>query len=231
MDTNVSVGEVLNRAVEIYKTRIGILFGTAAVVLIPAGLIEGLLTHAGGMLGSLSGIVSLVASALFTGAVVRIVQAEDSGTEPGGIGQIFSSISDRIWPLVWVGFVASIAQGFGLVLLIVPGLFLIVIWSVLQPVIVVEGLSFDALARSRALVKGNGWNVFGLMVVVLLITLGVIALGAAFGGIIGGWVGVGVMTAIFGVLLIPVGALIRTVLYFKLIEHGGGSAAAAAAGV
>ena len=228
MTTNVSAGEVLNRALEIYTKRFGILFGTAAVVLIPAAVIEGLLSHAGGMLGSLGGVVSLVASAVFTGAAVRIVQADDAGSSPGTIGEIFSSISDRIWPLVWVGFVASIAQGIGLLLLIVPGLFLLVIWSVMQPVIVVEGLSFDALARSRELVRGNGWNVFGLMVVVVLITLGVVALGAAFGGIIGGWVGVGVMTAIFGILLVPFGALIRTVLYFKLIEHGGGSGSAAA---
>lgn len=202
MDSNVSAGEVLNRTIDIYRRRLGILFGTAAVVLIPAGVIEGLLRHSGGMIGSLSGIVSLVASALFTGAVVRIVQAEDSGTEPGGIGEIFSSIADRIWPLVWVGFVAGLAEGIGLVLLIVPGLFLLVIWSVLQPVIVVEGLSFDGLARSRELVRGNGWNVLGLMAVVVLITLVVLVLGAAFGGIIGGWAGVGVMTAVFGILQI-----------------------------
>lgn len=222
MTTNISVGEVLNRTVAIYRKRFALLVSLAAIVVIPAALIQGLLKDAGGMATGLASVVSLVASAVFAGAVVRVVQAEDSGADPGQVGAILSSIADRIWPLVWVGIVSGLAIGFGLVLLLVPGLFLLVIWSVFQPVIVVEGVSFDSLGRSRALVKGNGWNVFGLMVVVLALSLLAFALTALIGGIIGGWIGVAVVTAALGILFTPVDGLIRSILYFELAGHAGG---------
>ena len=147
MNTQVTVGSILSRTVEIYGKRIGLLLGMAAVLFIPAGIIDGILSHTGFLGSMLGSIVRAVAVALFTGAVVRVVQAEDSSSEPGSIGEIFSSISDRIWPLIWVGIVAGIATAIGLVLFIVPGLFLMTIWAVYQPTIVVEHVSFDSLGR------------------------------------------------------------------------------------
>ena len=57
----------------------------------------------------------------------------------------------------------------GLVLLVVPGLFLITIWAVIAPVIVLERAGvFESFGRSRHLVKGNGWQVFGVLVILFL---------------------------------------------------------------
>lgn len=73
------------------------------------------------------------------------------------------------WPLVAVSILFGIGVGIGFVLLIVPGLILLVIWSVVAPVTVLERPGvFAAFGRSRELVRGNGWNVFGVIVLVFL---------------------------------------------------------------
>ena len=225
MNTQVAVGPILNRVFDIYKRRAGLLLGMAALVLIPAGLIDGIFQAAGGMLGSLGSVVQLVATAVYAGAVVRVVEAENSGGEPGSIGEIFGSISDRIWPLVWVAFVSSILVVFGFILLIIPGIILLVWWSVYQPAIIVEHLAWDSLSRSRALVKGNGWNVFGLALVLLLLVLLTSAVSLSLGVLIGGAFGIVLVGIVLGIFLVPIDGLVRSVLYFTLVAKAAESAA------
>jgi hypothetical protein len=216
----------LSRAFDIYGKRLGLLIGMAAVVYIPAGIIRAVLGQSG-LIGSLvATVVSLVAAALYTGAVVRVVQAEDGGSEPGSIGEVFGSVKDRIWPLIWVGIVAGIAMVIGLILFVIPFLILMTIWAVFEPVIVVENKSFDALGRSRELVKGNGWNVFGIIICATLVLLAIGILAGIVGGIIGGVVGLAIAEIIFSVLLVPIAGLIHAVLYFMLA----GSSAASEGG-
>ena len=74
----------------------------------------------------------------------------------------------------WPGFAIAI----GFVLLIVPGLILLTIWSVAPPSVVVEDKGpFESLGRSRELVRGNGWNVFLsiLLAYVIVIVISVVA--------------------------------------------------------
>ena len=68
------------------------------------------------------------------------------------------------------GILAAIGIGIGLILLIVPGLYLLTIWSMLIPVIVIERRSAgEAFTRSREVVRGNGWSVFGLVLITFLL--------------------------------------------------------------
>ena len=76
----------------------------------------------------------------------------------------------KLWTIVGAGILARLAITIGLILLIVPGLFLLTIWCLIVPVIVLEGAGRgDSFGRSRELVRGNGWNVFGLIVLTFLI--------------------------------------------------------------
>jgi len=225
MNTQVAVGPILNRVFDIYKRRAGLLLGMAAVVLIPAGLIQGIFQAAGGMLASLGSVVQLVAVAVYAGAVVRVVEAENSGSEPGSIGEIFGSISDRIWPLVWVGFVSSILVTFGLILLIIPGIVLLVWWSVYQPVIVVQKLAWGSLSGSRSLVKGNGWSVFGLALILIVLVFITGAVSLALGALIGGAFGIALVGIALGIFLVPIDGLVRSVLYFTLVAKSAESLA------
>jgi hypothetical protein len=78
----------------------------------------------------------------------------------------------------------------------------------------------DAFGRSRALVKGHGWQVFGVIVIVIVLLLLVavvtgILIGSVGdgGGAVAGWV--------LSVVAAPVSALAAAVLYFALrVAHG-----------
>ena len=77
-----------------------------------------------------------------------------------------------IAPLIGAGILAGIGIAIGLILLIVPGLFLLTIWAVIAPVIVIERTGvFGSFGRSQQLVKGNGWQVFGVILIIFLGTL------------------------------------------------------------
>ena len=72
--------------------------------------------------------------------------------------------------MIAAGILAAIGIGIGFILLIVPGLYLLTIWSMLVPVIVIEGRSAgEAFTRSREVVRGNGWSVFGLILITFLL--------------------------------------------------------------
>jgi hypothetical protein len=103
------------------------------------------------------------------------------------------------------------------------------IWSVIAPVIVVERSGvIDAFGRSRGLVKGNGWQVFGVILVVFLIT--------AFASGILGAIGMGIsdsfgmrvlVNVIASTLTAPIAALAASTIYFNLLEPGSGPASGA----
>jgi hypothetical protein len=137
-------------------------------------------------------------------------------------GQLVSSARHAIWPLIAAGILAGIGIAIGFVLLIVPGLFLLTIWSVIAPAIVVERRGvFEAFGRSRELVRGEGWNVFGVIVVVFLIVI----VGSIIAGAIGAAIGLGALIAlsiVISVLTAPIAALVASILFFDL---GGGDTA------
>ena len=112
-----------------------------------------------------------------------------------------------------VGFIVVI----GLILLVVPGLYALTIFAVVAPVIVLERVGvFDSLGRSRALVKGNGWNVFGVIIVAFLITFLVSAVLGAIGAVIGGVVVHIIFSVLANTITAPIAALVSAVLYFSL---------------
>jgi hypothetical protein len=118
--------------------------------------------------------------------------------------------------LILVGIVAGIGIVIGFLLVIVPGLILITIWSVAAPVVVLERPGvFAALGRSRELVRGNGWQVFGVIFVLgVLVTVLSTAIELAADSA-GAGAGI-VVRVIIGVLTAPLYALGASVLYFDL---------------
>jgi hypothetical protein len=130
--------------------------------------------------------------------------------------------------LIVVGLLAGIGVVVGFILLIIPGLILITIWSVAAPVVVLERPgAVRALRRSRELVRGNGWQVFG---VILVLDILVVILGSAIellADSAGSGVGI-VARVIVGILSAPLSALAASVLYFELRGAPAGQAVAGA---
>jgi hypothetical protein len=165
-------------------------------------------------------------SILYQGMVVELVQDIQDGRRDHSIGQLLRSVDQVFWPLVGVSILLAIGIGIGFVLLIIPGLVLLVIWSVVAPVTVLERPGvFAAFGRSRELVRGNGWNVFGVIVLVFVIVFLVsIAAGIATSGL--GSVGRALVQWAVNSAIAPIAALSASVLYFELRGTPAGSAAA-----
>jgi hypothetical protein len=124
--------------------------------------------------------------------------------------------------LVLAGILAGIAITIGFILIIIPGLILLTIWAVISPSIVVEDKGvFEAFGRSRELVRGQGWQVFGAIVLTFLIIVAVGIVASLIGAAIGD-AGLVILRALGNVLTAPVWALVASILFFDL---GGGSGA------
>ena len=214
---------MISETFAIYRGSAGPLLGTALLVFIVAGLIQGVLAASGGpALLAVGTIAVLAGETLFTGFVVKLVADVRDGRRDFTVGELFRSGSRAFWPLIANGLLKAIAVTIGFILLIVPGLILLTIWAVTAPAIVVEREGIlGAFGRSQDLVNGAAWNVFGVVVIAFLIT---IAIGIAFGA-------VGSLTGDFGQVLFaiagsivaaPIAALASAILFFDL---GGGTEA------
>jgi len=83
----------------------------------------------------------------------------------------WSSAARVLAPALAVGILTMVIGAIGLLLLVVPGIWLLVNYSVAQATLVAEGMhGYDALRRSRSLVSGRWWATFGLLVVVSILT-------------------------------------------------------------
>jgi hypothetical protein len=216
-------GRVIGEAFETYQSQVGPLLGGALIVIGIAGVIEGILAITGSLILVLLGVlIGLAASFLYTGYVVRLVQDVRDGRRDFTIGELFSHAAPYVGTLVLNGILAGIAIAIGFVLIIVPGLILLTIWAVIAPSIVVEDKGvFDAFGRSRELVRGHGWQVFGAIVLAFLIVF-VVGLVASIIGAAIGDVGQVILQAAANVATAPVAALVSSILFFDL---GGGAGA------
>lgn len=220
MNAKLDTGRVFERIFSFYGSQFTLLIPAALLLFIPIALLNGLLLSSGGLLlGLLAGALSLIATFWYQGMVVEATRDILDGRRDQTIGSLFSSASPFIAPLIAVGILAGIGIAIGLVLLIIPGLFLITIWAVIVPVIVVERAGvFDSFGRSHQLVKGSGWQVFGVIVVIFLVS---IVVRAIINAIIGGisddsFAGYAISDLIVNVLLVPLSALAASVMYFEL---------------
>jgi hypothetical protein len=228
MQQRLDMGAVIRQVWSIYVDQAPVLMPAAAAVFVVTGIAAALLAASGSVLGLLvAEILVIVAGMLFTAMVVELVADVQDGRRDSSPGQLLRAAAPVLGQLILVGLVASVAIVVGLFALIVPGLILVTIWSVFVPVIVLErppGLG--SLGRSRELVRGNGWQVFGVLFV-LFVLVGVVA-GVIDGAAASAGTGVGIVVrVIVGVLTAPLTALAAAVLYFQLLSAAAGGATAA----
>jgi hypothetical protein len=127
-------------------------------------------------------------------------------------------------PLILLGILAGIGIGIGIVLLIVPGLILLTLWALLAPVIVIERRTGTAaFGRSVELVRGNGFRVFGVIVVLIIIQALVAQILQTVGEERRRDVGAGIGQLIGNVILAPLAAIAATVMYLQLTGSRAGA--------
>lgn len=225
MEQRLSVGDALSEVIRIYRDHAGVLLPVAFWLYLVVAIVDGL-TEGHFSLFWVSIVVSLAVGTLYQGMVVELVRDVQDGRLDASIGDLLRSVLPVLGPLIGAGILAGVGIGAGFVLLIVPGLILLTMWAVIAPVIVVERRGvFDAFGRSRQLVKGQGWPVFGTVVIAYLITIiaGLVFVAIANGIADGPLLRI-VFSALASTLTAPIAALVAAVLYFRLLEIKGGPA-------
>lgn len=224
-------GAIVREAWELYKAHWRTFVPLALIVYIVLGLISLVFGLLLGWLGLLIGsLASIVGTFWLQGALVEAVQDVRDGKQDLSIGEMFRRVQPRLPALIVAGILAGLGIAVGLVLLIIPGLFLLTIWSLIVPAIVIEGKSAgESFGRSRELVKGNGWSVFG----VIVITIGAVIVGGIIVSILTFWLPDGVddfvRSLISNSIIIPFVACAWTLMYFALVQGRAAAPAAAEA--
>ena len=169
---------VLGEAWSLYKSHWRHLLPIAFVVYLLLSLLTLLLVLLLSWLGAIAAaFVSLAGTFWLQGALVMAIEDVRNGRADLSISETLGRVRPRMNALAIGGILASIGITIGFILLIVPGLILLTWWLLIVPVIVLEGRSAtESFGRSRELVRGHGWNVFGLIVltVVILIVAGIV---------------------------------------------------------
>jgi hypothetical protein len=167
----VQVGDPISEGWGIYKRFWRHLLPIAFVTYVVISLITLVLALVAGILGVLAAaIVSVAGVFLLQSTLVEAVADVRDGRADMTLSETIGRVWPRLWTVVGAAVLAGIAIGIGFILLIVPGLYLITIWSVIIPAVVLEkrGVT-ESFGRSRELVRGYGWTVFGVILVTFVI--------------------------------------------------------------
>lgn len=122
-------------------------------------------------------VYTFLAAPAVHGAIVRVA-ADALAARPGGVGIAYRAAFGRLGRLVLTMLLTFLACGAALMLFVIPGIVLMIWFSMALPLVMLEDRAYGgALKRSFRLVRGSGWRVFFLSVVLTLL-LAVIALAA-----------------------------------------------------
>lgn len=220
MEPKLGVGDVLSRTFSIYRDQAGVLLPVAFWMFLLVAIAELLAGDNEFSLFVVSIVLGLTVTFLYQGMVVAVVKDIQDGRRDNSVGELVRLVVPVLMPLIGAGLLVGVATGFGLLLLVVPGLYLLTIWAVTAPAIVVERRgAFDALGRSRQLVRGNGWPVLGVVVLAFLITIVVaVLLGMVAAAISSGEIVAAVTLTLAATVTAPIQGLAASVLYFRLLE-------------
>jgi len=214
----VQIGDPINEGWGIYKRFWRHLLPIALVTYVVVSLIALALSAAAGVLGALASVVVSIAGVfLLQAALVEAVADVRDGRADLTLSETLGRVWPRLGPVIGAGLLAGIAIAIGLVLIIAPGLYLATIWSVVIPAVVLEkrGVT-ESFGRSRELVSGYGWTVFGVIIVTIAINIvASLVLAIVFSGL-SSELSRYVANVISNTLISPFVAATWTCMYFRL---------------
>jgi hypothetical protein len=211
-EQHIQPGLVLSRIWVIYRDNAAVLIATAFALF--AVQFVALLLLSGASIAV--GILFFVLNVLYQGMVVELVRGVQNRRRSSSVGELLRSVEPVLLQLMAVSVLFGLGVALGFVLLIIPGLILLVMWSVVAPVTVLERPGvLAAFARSRELVRGNGWPVFGVILSVG-VTVFAVALAAGLASAALGSLGGALLQWAVTAAIAPVSALSASVIYFAL---------------
>jgi hypothetical protein len=188
-----SVGQVLKRSFSTFFANFIPFFVLALILYLPSLILSygslddlqsGIATPQYSAADFVAIALSVVLSYILIGALVYGTVQHLTGRK-AGLGDIIGRGLSRVIPVIVIAILLSIVVSIGFVLLIVPGIFLVVVYSVVIPAAVVERPGIiGSFNRSWDLTKGYRWPVLGLLLILFVILL-------VFSIVVGGAAGIG----------------------------------------
>jgi hypothetical protein len=209
---------VFGEAWGLYKAHWQHFFSIAIVVFLFLAGIGILLAFLLGWLGILIGaFVSIAGTFWLQGALIQAVSDVRDGRADLSVSETFSQVYPKLGTIIVVGILLGIAIAIGLFLLIVPGLYLMTIWIAVIPAIVLENRGIgESFGRSRELVRGYGWSVFGVIVLTILILIGVgIVVGLVLSPL-ADWLASLIQQVVANTIVTPFIVAVWTLVYYRL---------------
>jgi hypothetical protein len=209
---------VIGEAWRLYRAHLRHLLSISFVVYLGVALLSLVLTALLTWVGAIiAAIVSIIALFWVQGALVEAVQDVMDGRADLSLGQTFQRVRSRIPAIAVASILAGLGIAIGLILLIVPGLVLLTWWVLIIPVIVLEGKSAgEAFSRSRELVRGHGWSVFGVIVLTFLLLVAFSIVLSLVLTPVADWLQSFISNIVSGTLTAPFIAVVWTLLYHRL---------------
>jgi hypothetical protein len=235
-----SLGEILGAAFDVYRQNAPQLLLVVAIIVVPLSVLGFVFSHyafapdtttvtIGGQTHDVVGTrsfgililavlvavaIGVIIAAVLQAAILRAVAQATIG-DPVDVEASYRWGLRRFGSVLLVSVLVGIVVAVGFIALIIPGIILLVLFSVSVPACVVENRrGTDAMRRSWSLAKDHFWHVLGVIVVTALLVgvvtgvLGAIAGSSALLGLILGTIG--------QVLVAPFSALVTVLLYLDL---------------
>ncbi|HEX8225506.1 MAG TPA: hypothetical protein VF605_16960 [Allosphingosinicella sp.] len=150
-----SAGYLLGETPNLIRANAGLAFGALCVMTL-LGVVSDLYPDFAGLAGFGSIVANLVFQYETTVALLVHYNFLDG-----------SSRRRRLWALLGLNLLSGIAILFGLILLVLPGVYLLVRWSAAVPALIAEDSDISAsFGLSAEAVAGRFWHVFAAMAVV-----------------------------------------------------------------
>ena len=209
---------VIGEAWALYKAHWRHLLTFSFVVYVAVSVIGALLAAVLTWLGViLALLLSLVALFWLQAALVKAVDDVRDGRADLSLGETFAAAREHLSAVLVAGILAAIGIIVGLILVIVPGLVLMTWWAVIIPTIVLENRSAgESFSRSRDLVRGYGWGVFGVIVLMILLLIGFQIVLSLILSPLADWLQSFVAQIVSGTVTAPFIAVVLTLLYLRL---------------
>jgi hypothetical protein len=190
----------------------------AAVMVVVTAVDAGRLSNSENVSAPLSLIalvLGIAGTVIIQGALIELVRNVHEGRKPVSIDSLLERVGECFWSLIKVSLIYGFGVALGIVLFIVPGLIIAARWSLMAPLVVLEGVKRGGAARSSSLVVGKTKTVLLALLVSFVITAGP-SIAIAYSSIDTIWVLA--FGFVWSSLTAPFQAHLLTVIYYRIVD-------------
>ena len=218
--TEFQIGKVISKSLQVYSENIVIYSLIAAAVGVPTLVLTVTQVAAAQESQAIIAIASFIVIMFLSPLAVAInlhAAFQSMRGRPVSLGESVAGGLSRFLPLLGVMILFTLGATLGFLLLIVPGIILMVMWYVAVPACVLERTGpARSLGRSRELTKGYRWKIFGLILLVYVLSIIGSVLGSLLVNTAAGMWGAAIVQLIWQGLAAGFGTVMIAVVYYYL---------------